>query len=56
MKIEVRQKDKEEGIIVEALLGSRVTELVVSLKFVRKHKFEKKKLDRLIYVRNINST
>jgi len=55
VKIELKQKDKK-GIIVEALLDSGVTELVVSLKFVRKHKFKKKKLDRLIYVRNINST
>jgi len=44
-------RDKEEGVTVEALLDSRATELVMSLEFVRK-----KKLKRLIYVRNVNST
>ena len=28
----------------------------MSLEFIRRNKFRKKKLDRLIYVRNINST
>jgi len=55
VKIGLKQKDEEEGITVEALLDSGVTELVMSSEFVRKNKF-KKKLDRPIYVRNVNST
>ena len=55
MKIRLKQKDNEKGIVVEMLLDSRMTELVISLEFARKNKFRKKKLDRLIYMRNVNS-
>ena len=41
---------------MEALLNSRATELVISLEFVRKYKFKKKNLKRLIYVRNVDNT
>jgi len=41
---------------VEALLDSGVTGLVMSSEFPRKNKFRKKKLDRPIYIRNIDST
>ena len=54
VKIRLKQKDNEEGIVVEVLLDSRITGLVISLEFARKNKFRKKKLDRLIYVRNMN--
>lgn len=40
---------------MEALLNSGAIELVISLEFVRKYKF-KKKLKRLIYVRNVDNT
>ena len=33
-----------------------MTGLVISSEFTRKNKFKKKKLDRLIYVRNVDST
>ena len=36
------------------LLDSRVMKLVISLEFVRNNKFRKKKLERLIYIRNID--
>ena len=36
------------------LLDSGVTGLVVSSEFARKNRFKKKKLERPIYVRNIN--
>ena len=49
----MKQKDDEKGIIVEALLDSKVTGLIMSLEFTRKNKF-KKKLNRLIYIRNMN--
>ena len=40
---------------MEALLDSGATRLVMSLEFVKRNKFRKKKLDRLIYVRNVDS-
>jgi len=55
VKIRLKQKDNEKGIVVEMLLDSRMTELVISLEFARKNKFRKKKLDKLIYMRNVNS-
>ena len=39
---------------MEALVDSRVTGLVMSSEFTRKNKFRKKKLNRLIYMRNVN--
>jgi len=49
VKIGLKQEDKEEGIIVEALLDSGVTVLVIGLEFARKNNFKKKKLKRPIY-------
>ena len=43
-------------MIVEALLNSRTTELVMSSEFMRKQGFELKKIERPIYVRNIDRT
>ena len=54
VKIGLKQKDNGEGIIVETLLDSEATELVMGLEFARENNFKKKKLDRLIYVRNVN--
>lgn len=56
VKIGLKQKENKEGIIVETLLNSGATGLMMSLKFVSKSKFRKKKLDRLIYVKNIDNT
>ena len=47
VKIELKQEEDEEGILVKALLDSGMTRLVISLEFIRKNK----KLDRPIYVR-----
>jgi len=52
----LKQKDKEDRIIVKALSDSRATRLVMSLEFARKNKFKKKKLNRLIYMRNVDGT
>ena len=41
-------------MIVEALLDSGVMRLVISLEFARKQKFILKKIERLIYMRNVN--
>jgi len=54
VRIGLKQEDDEDGITVGILLDSSIIELIMSLKFVRKNKF-KKKLERLINMRNINS-
>jgi len=40
---------------VKVLLDSGVIGLVMSLEFARKNNFKKKKLDRPIYMRNVDS-
>ena len=42
VKIGLKQKDNKEGIVVEVLLDSGVTGLVMSSEFIRKYKFKKK--------------
>ena len=54
MKIGLKQKDNEDGITVKALFDSGVTELMISSDFAKMNKFKKKKLERLIYMRNVN--
>jgi len=56
VKIGSKQKKYEEGIMIEVLLDSRVTGLVISKEFAKKHKFRRIKLERLIYVRNVDET
>ena len=50
----MKQEDNKEGIVVEALLNSGAIGLVMSSEFARKNKFKKKKLDRPIYIRNVD--
>jgi len=40
VKIELKQKNKEDGITVEMLLNTRMTELVMSSECTKKHKFK----------------
>jgi len=54
VKIGLKQKKEEEEIVVKALLDSGTTELVMSSEFARKNKFKTKRLERPIYVRNID--
>ena len=54
VKIGLERIDMQEEITVEALLDSGATELVMSLEFARKQRFKLKKLDRPIYVRNVD--
>ena len=54
MKIGLERIDTQERITVEALLNSSTTGLVMSLEFVKKREFKLKKLDRPMYVRNVN--
>ena len=54
MKIGLKQKEEEEGVVIEALLDSGATGLVMSEEFTRKHRFRRMNLERPIYIRNIN--
>ena len=54
VKIGLKQKKEEEGSVTEVLLDSGATGLVMSEEFARRHKFKRTKLERLVYVRNID--
>jgi len=56
VKIGLERIDMQEGIIVEALLDSGVMGLVISSEFAKKQGFKLKKLDRPMYVRNIDGS
>ena len=47
--------DTQKGVTVEALLDSGITELILSLEFTRKQEFKLKKIEKPIYVRNVDS-
>ena len=54
VKIGLERIDTQKRIIVEALLDSGVTGLVISSKFARKQGFKLKRLERLMQVRNVD--
>ena len=54
VKIGLERIDTQEEVTVEVLLDSGVIELVISLEFVRKQRFNLKKIKKPIYVRNVN--
>ena len=54
VKIRLKQKEEEEGVVTEALLNSGATGLVMSEEFARRHKFKRMKLERPVYVRNVD--
>jgi len=54
VKIGLERIDMQEEIIVEALLDSRATRLVISSEFARKQGFKLKKLERLMNMRNVD--
>ena len=54
VKIELKKIDTQEEVTVEALLDSGATGLVMSLEFVKKQGFKFKKIERPIYVRNMD--
>ena len=56
VKIGLERVDTQEGVTVEALLDSGAMELVMSLESIRKQGFKLKKIDRPIYVRNVNGS
>ena len=53
VKIRLKQKE-EEKVVTEALLDSGAMGLVMSEEFVRRHKFKRVKLEKPVYVRNVN--
>ena len=54
VKIGLERIDTQKGIMVEALLDSGATGLVISSEFAKKQGFKLKKLERPMNVRNIN--
>jgi len=56
VKIGLKQGEKEEGVVTKVLLDSGATGLVMSEEFARKHKFRRMKLERPVYVRNVDGT
>ena len=56
MKIGLERIDTQEGIIVEVLLDSGATGLVMSSEFAKKQGFKLKKLERPMNVRNIDGS
>ena len=56
IKIGLERLDMQKGIMVEALLDSGATGLVMSSEFARKKGFKLKKLERPMQVRNVNGS
>ena len=56
VKIGLERIDIQEEVTVEALLDNSIMRLVMSSKFVRKQGFKLKKIEKLIYVINVNKT
>ena len=54
VKIGLERIDMQEEIIVKVLLDSSAMGLVMSSEFVKKQEFKLKKLDRPMYVRNVD--
>jgi len=54
VKIGLERIDIQEEVTVEVLLNNGTMWLVMSLKFTRKQRFKLKKIERPIYVRNMN--
>ena len=55
VKIGLERIDMQEEIAVEVLLDSSATGLVMSSEFIRKQEFKLKKVEKPIYMRNVNS-
>jgi len=54
VKIGLERIDMQKEVTVEVLLNNGTMWLVMSLKFTRKQRFKLKKIERPIYVRNMN--
>ena len=56
VKIGLKQEEEVEEIMTEVLLDSGATGLVMSKEFVRRYRFRRTKLEKPIYMRNVDST
>ena len=56
MKIGLERINTQEVVTVEVLLNSGATGLVMSSKFARKQEFRLKKIEKLIYVKNVDTS
>jgi len=56
VKIGLERIDMQEGVTVKVLLDSGAIELVISLEFAIKQGFKLKKIERPIYIRNIDGS
>ena len=56
VKIGLKQEREEEGITTEALLDSGAMGLVMSEEFAKRHRFKRMRLERPVYVRNMDGT
>ena len=54
MTVKIGLKQEEEGVVTEALLDSGAMGLVMSEEFARRHKFKRMKLERPVYMRNVD--
>jgi len=56
VKIGLERINTQEGVIVEALLDSGATGLIMSSEFARRQEFKLKKLERSMHIRNVDSS
>jgi len=56
VKIRLERVDTQKGVMVEAFLDSGEMGLVMSSEFTRRQGFKLKKIDRPIYVRNVDGS
>ena len=56
VNIGLEKIDTQKEVTIEALLDNSIIVLVMSLEFARKQRFKLKKIEELIYVRNLNRT
>ena len=56
VKTGLKRIDTQEGIMVEVLLDSGATRLVMSSELAEKQEFKLKKLERLMHVRNMDGS
>jgi len=56
VKIGLERIDMQERVTVEVLLDSGTMELVISSEFTRKQEFKLKRIERPIYIRNVDRT
>ena len=56
VKIGLERVNTQEGVTVKVLLDSGAIGLVISSEFARKQEFKLKKIEKPIYVRNVDSS